>query len=36
MRQIIYRGKSNSEEWKYGSLAYSENIQPAIYFKINL
>ena len=26
----------NSEEWKYGSLAYSENIQPAIYFKINL
>ena len=20
MRQIIYRGKSNSEEWKYGTL----------------
>ena len=25
-----------NEEWKYGSLAYSENILPSIYFKIKL
>ncbi|MBS5907829.1 MAG: hypothetical protein KIC84_11450 [Dysgonomonas mossii] len=33
MRQIKFRGKSNTGEWVYGSLVYSENIHPAIYFE---
>lgn len=33
MRQIKFRGKSNTGVWVYGSLVYSENIQPAIYFE---
>lgn len=33
MRKIKFRGKSNTGEWVYGSLVYSENIHPAIYFE---
>ena len=33
MREIIFRGKTANGEWVYGSLAYSDNIEPAIYFE---
>lgn len=33
MRKILFRGKSNTDVWVYGSLVYSDNIQPAIYFE---
>lgn len=32
-REIIFRGKTNSGNWAYGSLVYSDDIQPAIYFQ---
>ena len=34
MREIKFRGKTANGEWAYGSLVYSENIQPAIYFEV--
>ena len=35
MRTIKFRGKRQSDEkWAYGSLVYSENIKPAIYFEV--
>lgn len=34
MREIKFRGLSNSKRWVFGSLVYSENIQPAIYFEV--
>jgi len=34
MREIKFRGKSNSGQWVYGCIVYSENIQPAIYFEV--
>lgn len=33
-REIKFRGKRNNGKWAYGSLVYSENIQPAIYFEV--
>ena len=33
MKKIKFRGKDNHGEWRYGSLVYSKNIQPAIYFE---
>jgi hypothetical protein len=32
MRDIELRGKTNSKKWIFGSLVYSPEIQPAIYF----
>ncbi len=34
MREIKFRGKTANGEWAYGSLVYSDNIQPAIYFEV--
>ncbi len=34
MREIKFRGKTANGEWFFGSLVYSENIQPAIYFEV--
>ena len=34
MREIKFRGKTANGEWAYGSLVYSKNIQPAIYFEV--
>lgn len=34
MRTIKFRGKDNHNTWRYGSLVYGEQIQPAIYFEI--
>ena len=33
MREIKFRGKTANGEWVYGSLIYSDNIEPAIYFE---
>lgn len=33
MRDIKFKGKSNTGVWVYGSLVCSENIHPAIYFE---
>lgn len=33
MRQIEFRGKTKTGNWIYGSLVYSKNIEPAIYFE---
>ena len=33
MREIKFRGKTANGEWVYGSLTYSDNIEPAIYFE---
>jgi hypothetical protein len=34
MREYLFRGKTNSDDWMFGSLVYSEEIQPAIYFEV--
>ena len=34
MREIEFRGQTNSGNWIKGSLVYSKNIQPAIYFEV--
>ena len=34
MRESKVRGKTANGEWVYGSLVYSDNIQPAIYFEV--
>ena len=34
MRTIKFRGKRHNGEWVYGSLVYSPNIEPAIYFEV--
>jgi uncharacterized phage protein (TIGR01671 family) len=34
MKETLFRGKTNSGKWIYGSLVYSDNIQPAIYFEV--
>lgn len=34
MRPIKFKGKTNSDKWVYGSLVYSDNIHPAIYFEV--
>lgn len=34
MRTIKFRGKRHNGSWVYGSLVYSENIEPAIYFEV--
>lgn len=34
MREIKFRGKTANGEWVYGSLVYSENVEPAIYFEV--
>ena len=34
MRDIKFRGKTANGEWVYGSLVYSDNIEPAIYFEV--
>ncbi len=33
MREIVFRGKTANGVWVHGSLAYSDNIEPAIYFE---
>ena len=33
MREIKFKGKTANGEWFFGSLAYSDNIEPAIYFE---
>ena len=33
LREIEFRGKIANGEWVYGSLIYSDNIEPAIYFE---
>lgn len=33
MREIKFRGKRHNGEWVYGSLVYSNNIEPAIYYE---
>ncbi len=34
MREIVFRGKTANGVWVHGSLAYSDNIEPAIYFEV--
>lgn len=34
MREIKFRGKSNSNKWVYGSLVKTKNIQATIYFEV--
>ena len=34
MREIKFKGKTANGEWFFGSLAYSDNIEPAIYFEV--
>jgi len=34
MREIKFRGKTNSGNWVYGSLVRTENIQSAIYWEV--
>ncbi len=34
MREIKFRGKTNTGGWMYGSLVYSKNLQTAIYFEV--
>lgn len=33
-REILFRGKRGNGRWVYGSLVVSENIAPAIYYKV--
>jgi uncharacterized phage protein (TIGR01671 family) len=34
MREILFKGKTNSGNWVYGNLVYSDNLQTAIYFEV--
>ena len=34
MREIKFKGKTANGQWFYGSLVYSDNIEPAIYFEV--
>ena len=34
MREIKFKGQTANGEWFFGSLVYSDNIEPAIYFEV--